>query len=225
MAQLPVSIGKQEFHDGINWFALASENWTRNLLNIISPCLVATTANLQSVYNPGTSGVGATLTNTASQAAISIDGVALPIGARILVKDQTNATHNGIYEVTATGSAVATWVITRVSDFDSIAQMLRGAVIEVISGTTNSVSSWMLISIVTGVGTSSITFAKTNVGGGGILGTTDQIVVTIVNNIATISIATDPVLPGVGSVTIPTGSTAQRPVTPTIGMVRYNISF
>ncbi len=222
MAQLLNSLGKPEFHDGVDWFALASENWVTNLINKIPPCLVATTANLQSVYNQGTGGVGATLTNTGSQAAIAIDGVTLTVGSRILVKDQTNDSHNGVYQVTNTGSSTTSWVLTRVVDFDSVAQMSRGMLIKVINGTLNSASAWMLTSIITSIGTSSILFAKLNASGGGILGTTDQIVVTLVNNIATISIAPNPILPGTGSVTIPNGTTAQRPSTPTLGMVRLN---
>jgi len=50
---------------------------------------VATTANLNATYDNGTGGVGATLTNAGAQAAITIDGVALSVDDRVLVKDQT----------------------------------------------------------------------------------------------------------------------------------------
>ena len=46
MPQLPLPVGKQELNDGINWFALASENWVLNTIRIVLPCLVATNANL-----------------------------------------------------------------------------------------------------------------------------------------------------------------------------------
>ena len=55
---------------------------------------VATTNELNATYNNGSSGVGATLTNAGTQAAINIDGVALEAGDRVLVKDQ-KAEHIG----------------------------------------------------------------------------------------------------------------------------------
>ena len=58
-----------------------------------------------------------------------------------------------------------------------------------------------------------------------ITGTTDQIALTNGAGIAgdpTISIATDPILPGTGSVTVPDGTTGERPGTPVNGMLRYN---
>lgn len=56
-------------------------------------------------------------------------------------------------------------------------------------------------------------------------GTANQIAVSNGDGVAgnpTFAIATDPVLPGNGSATIPIGSTAQRPGAPVNGMVRYN---
>jgi hypothetical protein len=60
-------------------------------------------------YNNGTSGVGATLTAGAN-AALTVDGVAVSLNDRVLVKNQASAFQNGIYAVTATGSASAPWV-------------------------------------------------------------------------------------------------------------------
>ena len=39
MAQLPLPVGRQEFHDGNNWFSLTSENWVLNNIANIPPCL------------------------------------------------------------------------------------------------------------------------------------------------------------------------------------------
>ena len=104
-------------------------------------------------------------------------------------------------------------------------QMTRGNVVDIISGTDNGVTAWMLTSVISVVGTDAITFARLAKSGiDSILGTPNQIVVSISNNVATIGLSTDPVLPGMGSVTIPTGTTAQRPVTPTAGMLRFNTS-
>ena len=222
-APLPTSTGKPEITDGTSWFTLATENWVLNTIANIPPALVATTANLAATYDNGTSGAGATLTNSGTQSTLVVDGITLAAGNRILVKDQTDSIQNGIYTVTNVGSVTANWVLTRANDFDSPSQMIRGEVIDVISGTANSVTAWMLTSIVTNIGTDSIIFAKLSQNGiTGVQGSVDQIVVTIDNNIATISIAPNPIIPGNAGVTIPGGTTAQRPATLVAGTIRFN---
>lgn len=64
------------------------------------------------------SGVGATLTNSGTQAALSIDGVALTAGNRVLVSEQVNQAQNGIYVVSNAGSGSSNWVLTRATDAD-----------------------------------------------------------------------------------------------------------
>ncbi len=88
-------------------------------LHYHDPVRVQTTGNLSATYSNGSSGVGATLTNSGSQAAISIDGVTLSSADRVLVSEQTNAAHNGIYTVTTVGTASTNWVLTRATDADS----------------------------------------------------------------------------------------------------------
>lgn len=75
--------------------------------------------SLNATYNNGTAGVGATLTNAGTQAALVIDGVTLNVNDRVLVYNQTNAAHNGVYYVSNTGSASTNWVLTRATDADS----------------------------------------------------------------------------------------------------------
>ena len=88
-------------------------------LNVKNPVQVATTAALTVTYNNGTSGVGATLTNAGTQAAITIDSYPLELGDRILVKDQADSKQNGIYTVTTVGTISANWVLTRATDADN----------------------------------------------------------------------------------------------------------
>lgn len=88
-------------------------------LNVKDAVRVATTGNLTVTYNNGTSGVGATLTNAGTQAALTIDSIVLSVGDRVLVKDQTSALQNGIYTVTNVGSVSTNWVLTRATDFDN----------------------------------------------------------------------------------------------------------
>jgi hypothetical protein len=224
-APLPTSTGKPEITDGTNWFTLATENWVLNTIGSMPATLAATTSNLTATYANGTSGVGATLTNSGTQTALVIDGVTLAAGNMVLVKDQTADLQNGIYTVTNIGSTTTNWVLTRATDFDSPSQMVRGKVIDVISGTVNAVTSWMLTGAVATVGTDSITFAKLAQSGiTNILGTANQVIVTITDGVATISLSSNPVLPGTASVTIPNGTTLQRPDTLTAGMFRFNTS-
>jgi hypothetical protein len=84
-------------------------------------CRVETTANLNATYSNGSSGVGATLTNAGTQAALVIDGVTLSATNRVMVQDQTNQAHNGVYTVTTVGSGSTNWVLTRATDADSYA--------------------------------------------------------------------------------------------------------
>ncbi|BCR31327.1 tail fiber domain-containing protein [Aeromonas caviae] len=96
---------------------------------------VATTANLDATYANGSSGVGATLTGNV-MAALSLDGVTVTVGMRVLVKNQTAAAQNGIYTVTSAGSSTVAWVLTRATDADTTAK-LAGAVVTVDQGTEN----------------------------------------------------------------------------------------
>lgn len=90
-------------------------------LHYHDPVRVESPVDLPSTYNNGTDGVGATLTNSGTQAALVVDGVTLSTNDRVLLYHQANAAHNGIYEVTDTGSASTNWVLTRTSDADTYA--------------------------------------------------------------------------------------------------------
>lgn len=79
---------------------------------IKAPCLVATTANL-------------TLSGLQT-----VDGVALASNDRVLVKDQTTASENGIYL-----ASTASW--TRATDFDGSNDVVTGTIVKVTSGTVN----------------------------------------------------------------------------------------
>lgn len=78
----------------------------------------ATTANLTATYANGSSGVGATLTNAGALAALSIDGATAVVGGRVVVKNQSAQTQNGVYITTTVGSGAVAWVLTRDPSFD-----------------------------------------------------------------------------------------------------------
>lgn len=84
----------------------------------------------------------------------TVDGQVLVTGDRILIKDQTNQTENGIYTVNASGAP------TRATDADSDGDF-KGAAVFVASGTTNGGTRW--VSNTTGtvtLGATAITFVQ-----------------------------------------------------------------
>jgi hypothetical protein len=84
-----------------------------------------------------------------------IDGVTLATGDRVLVKNNTTGSQNGIYVVQATGAAV------RATDFDSADEVSPGAFVFIEEGTTNADSGWVLTTDGTiTLGTTSLAFAQ-----------------------------------------------------------------
>jgi hypothetical protein len=105
----------------------------------------ATTSNLTANYSNGTLGVGATLTSTSNGAFPLIDNVALTTvnGARgILVKNQTDAAHNGRYNLTTQGTSGTPWVLTRCALCDE-ADEIPGSYIFVTDGDVNGGTGWV----------------------------------------------------------------------------------
>ena len=206
--------GKVEYVDNLKeFYTLATENFVINEVKYIAPCRVATTANLTSIYANGTSGAGATLTNSGTQAVLNIDGLVLAIGNRVLVKNQTTNSQNGVYSVTDAGSGSTNWVLTRVVDLDNYLQFLTGLTVQVFAGTTNSPKLFMLTSVVTvNIGSAIITFLElTSSGVASIQGTTNQINVSVASGVATLSIADNVVLGGTAGITISGGPSSLRP--------------
>jgi hypothetical protein len=111
-------------------------------------CRVATTSAFTTAiaYSNGASGVGATITKTAPFSALSIDGVTLAVGNRVLVKDASTSAWNGIYTVTNVGSGAVAWVLTRATDFDQAGagEIANNAYTYISAGTTNAGSGWVL---------------------------------------------------------------------------------
>jgi hypothetical protein len=127
-------------------------------LTVKAACVAATTVALTVIYDNGAAGVGATLTNAGAQATFSIDGQSPTVGQRVLIKNQTDTTQNGIYIVSNVGSGVTDWVLTRATDFDTPAEIQPGNLVPVINGTVNSNTFWMQTATVTTIGTDPITF-------------------------------------------------------------------
>jgi len=118
--------------------------------------------NLAATYNNGSSGVGATLTNSGTNAAIVLDGVSLALNDRVLVANQTDQTENGVYSVTTVGSGSVAWVLTRTTDTDSYSpsdpdSFGKGDAFFIKEGTVNAGH----LDVLTTAGT--ITFGTTNI--------------------------------------------------------------
>ena len=101
-------------------------------------CKLGTTENLTATYSNGSAGVGATLTNSGTQAVLVLDSTAANLGDRILVKDQTTRTQNGIYSVTSVGGVSSNWVLTRSTPEDQPAELSGGAFVFVEEGVLNA---------------------------------------------------------------------------------------
>jgi hypothetical protein len=130
------------------------------------PVRVESPINLVATYNNGTSGVGATLTNSGTQAALVIDGVTMVVADRVLVYEQTDQTQNGIYVVTDIGSVSTNWILTRATDadtyvIDSPNGLSEGSTFFVQEGTTGAGETYTCNTVGTIVfGTTNITFTQ-----------------------------------------------------------------
>jgi hypothetical protein len=134
-------------------------------INFHQACRLASAAALPScTYNNGSSGVGATLTATAN-AALSVDGTLVALNNRILIKNQVNQAHNGVYVVTQTGSGATPFILTRATDFDTpgtgVNQIDAGDFFLITAGTANANTSWVQQTpLPITVGTTAIVFSQ-----------------------------------------------------------------
>jgi len=108
-------------------------------LDVKQSCRVGTTANLASTYTSGNK----RLTGTAN-VAITIDGIALSLSDRVLVKSQTTASENGIYTVIQVGDTYAPWILQRSGDFDTSVKASPGSFVFIEDGSTLSDTGWVM---------------------------------------------------------------------------------
>ena len=131
------------------------------------PVQATTTGTLASItggtvtYNqPGGAGVGVGATLTLSVALTTLDGYTLLNTNRILVKDEANQAHNGVY-TWATGGTV----LTRATDADTygsaVNQLSQNDYFFTQNGTVNKGTSYVVTTVGTiTFGTTAITFAE-----------------------------------------------------------------
>jgi hypothetical protein len=109
-------------------------------LNVHAAVQAATTANI-------------TLA-TAVENGDTLDGVTLATGNRILVKNQTTKSENGVYVVKASGAP------DRATDYDSTPEVDAGDFIFVEAGTANGKTGWVQINAITTIGSDNIEFTQ-----------------------------------------------------------------
>lgn len=134
----------------------AAKFWTKNVY------AMATSADaLSATYDNGSSGVGATLTNSGTQAPLEIDGIKLSVNDIVFIKylSSTTSAHYGVYTVTNLGSDTTNWILTRTEDTDAGKELLDMIVV-VTAGTTYAGTNWKINNTSITVGSTGLTFTQ-----------------------------------------------------------------
>jgi hypothetical protein len=87
-------------------------------------------------YSNGASGAGATLTAVLA-GVLTVDGIAVALGDRVLVKNEAAPANNGIYTVTTLGTVGVAYILTRAADMNT-ASAVPGAFAFTEQGTANT---------------------------------------------------------------------------------------
>jgi hypothetical protein len=132
-----------EGRTGFTGDSLVNKTYVDNVasgLDVKESVVAATTANLVATYD----NAAGTLTGNAN-GALALDGYSsLATGDRVLVKDQTDATENGIYKVTAVGvDGVSAFTLTRTPDADEPEELTGGTFFFVERGTNYVDTGWV----------------------------------------------------------------------------------
>jgi hypothetical protein len=104
-----------------------------NGLDVKASVRYASTANVAGTYDNGAGTITA-----GSNGAFSIDGQTPSQNDRVLLKNQTDATENGLYRVTTVGDGSSAYVLTRTPDGDEAIEITGGAFVFVEEGTANA---------------------------------------------------------------------------------------
>ena len=127
-----------------------------NGLDVKESVRYASTANAAGTYDNGAGTITA-----GSNGAFSIDGQTPSASDRILLKDQSDATENGIYVVTTVGDGSSAYVLTRGPDADTAAELTGGTFFFVEEGTANADNGYVATHNGTPtLGTTNITFSQ-----------------------------------------------------------------
>ena len=120
---------------------------------------LATDANkgVESLYTAVAAATTANITNMTNCPVVQ-DGVTLVQNSRLLVKNQTTASQNGIYTLGAVNAGVA--ALTRAADMNSAASVVVGKGVAVTAGTINANLFFAPTAVVVTLNTDSVLFAQ-----------------------------------------------------------------
>jgi hypothetical protein len=145
---------------GTNSFSADQSMGTFKLTNVGTPSASTDAANKAYVDSVATgldfkaSVKCATTANITLSGTQTIDGYAVQVGDRVLVKDQSTGSQNGIYV-----AASSTW--SRATDADDNAEVTSGMFVFVEQGTANGDTGWVLSTDTSiTVGTTALTFTQ-----------------------------------------------------------------
>lgn len=129
----------------------------------VTDCDVATTIPLfpANAYTHigGPNGVGDYLL-ASSNGTLTIDGVDMVVGKRILVKDEVAPAHNGVYSVTIAGGPSTAYKLTRATDLDQVVEFTNYTT-RVLGGLTLSGKTYIQTNAsITTVGTDAVNFSE-----------------------------------------------------------------
>jgi hypothetical protein len=166
------NVGASGLTAGTAYFVKAAPTSTSITLSLLldGPTITTLVNNTgYSITSRANSGVGATLTNAGTKAALVIDGVTLTTTQRVLIQGQTSGIENGVYTVTTVGTpdpGGTDWVLTRSADEDTYSPRNAdgagaGDYFFVTSGNTSKGDSFVLSTSGTIVfGTTSLVFSQ-----------------------------------------------------------------
>ena len=142
----------------------ATKHWVDSVMAGNSPNTPVKYATAAALPAYTASGGAVTVLTATSNGALTVDGSSVSAGDDVLVKNETStsAKHNGVYTVTAAGSAGTAYVLTRRSDADTDAELTTGDAYFVTSGSTNGGTTWSLQTPEPfTLGTDALTFVQT----------------------------------------------------------------
>jgi hypothetical protein len=143
---------------------LSTDAFVANVISSINPAVnvqAATVAVLSNTptYNNGTAGVSATLI-AGSNGALTVDGYAVLLNDRIMVKNQASTLQNGFYTLTTLGTGGVPYVLTRATDYNSPVNINYTGSALILQGSTLIGQSWHGPTNIVTVGTDAIVFTQ-----------------------------------------------------------------
>lgn len=219
------------FDDPILPSDATNKRYVDNLVTgfVVRPqALAATVADLGATFETGNSTVRDTLTIPAVNFLYIDDVTTWTLGANLLVKDQTDASENGSYNVKQVGSANTEWIFER-ADFSTNTE-LPGSYEFVTDGTINGGTGWVatvLDAANFNLNTDPIEWAQfqgegTFTAGAGLNLNGTQFSVSQTLPLDQINpVGDDLIISGTSALRLPNGTVAQRP-NAQAGQIRFN---